>query len=142
VTFGSLLLKVAVAGPQRNARKGRHGHAATHHRAPYEAGKAHPLRPATGTHFLGGKSGWGDLDFDRSVPRGSQRWRARLTAPGERPAAGWTRSQWPCVVLKTVSTRRLARERRAGLPCASAPIRALPADDAGRPLHDIGALNR
>jgi hypothetical protein len=31
--------------------------------------------------FLGGKSGWGDLDFDRSVPRGPQLGRAQSDGP-------------------------------------------------------------
>jgi hypothetical protein len=64
------------------------GDAATHHRAYNEAGKAIRCAPPKARTFFGGMSGWGDLDIDRSVPRGPQRWRARLTAPGERAAAG------------------------------------------------------
>jgi hypothetical protein len=33
-------------------------------------------------------TGWGDLDFDFQDPRGPQLWRAKLTAPGERPPGG------------------------------------------------------
>jgi hypothetical protein len=79
--------------------------------------QGHPLRPATGTHFFWGMTGWGDLDTDRSVPRGPQLWRAKLTAPGERPQG---LDQIPVAVCRPQDSldQGLARERRARLPRA------------------------
>jgi hypothetical protein len=61
----------------------RHGEPgpATHHRAPTK-----PARPSVAPRleaqkFLEKMDGWGDLDIDRSVPRGAPLWRAKLTAP-------------------------------------------------------------
>jgi hypothetical protein len=91
--------------------------------------QGHPLRPATGTHFLGGKTGWGDLDLDGSVPMGPQLWRAKLTAPGARSRL----DQVPVAVRRPHDSldQGLAREQ-----CARNSTPAL----AGRPRR-IGNLN-
>ena len=108
-----------------------------------EPGKAIRCAPPQAHTFLGGKTGWGDPDIHRAVPREAATLARQIDGPWR--AARSRLDQVPVAVRRPQDSldHQLARERRAKLPRARAPMPRPPRRRCGpRPSHDIGALNR